>query len=322
VLYREYEVKERDWTVIIVPHATGAQRTVFLSRRRIKVVAAFLMVCVAVLVRFGYGYLQVYQTADRLSSAERSNAAMSERIESLEERNKTLNHHVDSLNEDMTEIVELEQRIRELAGLTKKPAGGDITEVAIGGRGGPADEDDGFFTGYDPAATEGGVNRSFDDMVDHISEYKTKLADLTAVIETERRRMQSLPCIHPTDGTGVWKSSSYGWRKNPFSGNRQFHQGIDFAGPLGTPVIAAGDGKVESAKWDNGLGWFVVIDHGFGYRTRYGHNEKLVVKVGETVKRGDTLALLGSTGKSTGPHVHYEVLLNGKAQDPAKHFLD
>jgi len=97
---------------------------------------------------------------------------------------------------------------------------------------------------------------------------------------------------------------------------------VDIAGQLGSPLVATGKGHVVTAKRDVELGWMVELDHGSGIRTRYGHGEKLLVKEGDIVERGQTIALLGNTGKSTGPHVHYEVLVNGKAQNPVKYFLD
>ena len=112
-------------------------------------------------------------------------------------------------------------------------------------------------------------------------------------------------------------SSPFGERIDPFTGSEEFHEGIDFAAPMGTPIRAVAAGVVTWAGPMGGYGNLVQIDHGDGYSTRYGHSEKVLVHVGETVKRGDVIALVGDTGYSTGPHVHFEVLKNGHEINPA-----
>ncbi|MDY6943053.1 MAG: M23 family metallopeptidase [Pseudomonadota bacterium] len=115
-----------------------------------------------------------------------------------------------------------------------------------------------------------------------------------------------------------WLSSPYGVRNDPISGRRAFHDGIDFAGKTGSPVIAVADGLVAQVGARQGYGKLIEINHGNGYRTRYGHNSEVLVAVGEKVSRGQQIARMGSTGRSTGPHVHFEVLHNGKTINPRK----
>jgi murein DD-endopeptidase MepM/ murein hydrolase activator NlpD len=113
-------------------------------------------------------------------------------------------------------------------------------------------------------------------------------------------------------------TSSYGRREHPKTGKKDFHSGIDLAGKPGTPVIATADGVVSFAGWGGANGNLVVLEHGFGYSTFYAHNKKVVVKVGQQVKRGDVIAHIGSTGNSTGPHVHYEVWKDKRHLNPYK----
>ena len=115
-----------------------------------------------------------------------------------------------------------------------------------------------------------------------------------------------------------WLSSHYGWRSDPFGGNQQFHKGMDFAGKENSEIIAAGGGMVTYSGKRYGYGNLVEITHGNGYITRYGHNKMNLVSKGEVVKKGKPIALMGSTGRSTGPHVHFEVIKDGKKIDPAK----
>jgi murein DD-endopeptidase MepM/ murein hydrolase activator NlpD len=116
-----------------------------------------------------------------------------------------------------------------------------------------------------------------------------------------------------------WLSSYYGIRKDPFNGKPSMHKGIDFAGKEGTGVVATGSGVVSWASNRYGYGELVEINHGNGLKTRYGHNKTIVVKVGDVVSKGQVIAKMGSTGRSTGPHVHYEILKNDRQIDPLKY---
>jgi murein DD-endopeptidase MepM/ murein hydrolase activator NlpD len=116
--------------------------------------------------------------------------------------------------------------------------------------------------------------------------------------------------------------SSYGMRIHPITKVRTMHEGMDFSARTGTPIYATGDGRVTFAGRDNsGYGMYVIIDHGYGYKTLYAHLYKTLVKKGQRVRRSDIIALVGNTGKSTGPHLHYEVRLNGKPVDPRNYYF-
>ncbi len=133
------------------------------------------------------------------------------------------------------------------------------------------------------------------------------------------RVLNSVPSQLPTHG---YVSSGFGTRRSPFSRRRVHHNGVDFAVPRGSPVYATADGDVTFSGWYHGLGKMVVVDHGYGIVTRYGHNSGLVAKVGDHVQRGEIIAKAGSTGRSTGSHVHYEVWINDHAIDPARFMFD
>lgn len=129
----------------------------------------------------------------------------------------------------------------------------------------------------------------------------------------------SVPTISPLGG---WVTSDFGMRRSPLSGQRQFHQGVDIASPFGSPVLATGDGVVTYAERAGGLGNKVVIDHGYGVSTVYGHNSQLLVNAGDKIKRGQLIAKVGSTGRSTGPHLHYEILVDGVPVNPKKFIFE
>ena len=156
-----------------------------------------------------------------------------------------------------------------------------------------------------------------DELDQELADREQKLSVLEAVLVSRSLSERVLPSGKPV-GDG-WLSSRYGKRNDPFSGKREFHKGIDFAGKMGTDIIAVGDGVVSYSGKKGGYGHMVEINHGNGYVTRYGHNYKNMVKVGDTVKKGELIALMGSSGRSTGPHVHFEVLRNGKTVNPSRY---
>jgi murein DD-endopeptidase MepM/ murein hydrolase activator NlpD len=136
--------------------------------------------------------------------------------------------------------------------------------------------------------------------------------------------LKCIPAIQPVANKGLERTSSgFGWRIHPWYKIRIFHPGIDFAAPIGTEVYATGDGVVEKTESSfHGYGISVMIDHGFGYKTRYAHLSAFKVTVGQKIKRGDIIGLVGNTGLSTGPHLHYEVLKNKEIVNPINYFFN
>jgi murein DD-endopeptidase MepM/ murein hydrolase activator NlpD len=132
--------------------------------------------------------------------------------------------------------------------------------------------------------------------------------------EQNSRTKASIPSREPVDN--VHLSSNFGSRSDPFNGHKRLHQGIDIPGPLGTPIYATADGVVQRAEWSSGYGNLVEINHGNGLETRYGHMSKLIAQPNERVRRGQLIGLMGSTGRSTGSHLHYEVRIAGSAVNP------
>jgi len=143
--------------------------------------------------------------------------------------------------------------------------------------------------------------------------------DLIKQLEQKRNKLASTPSIRPVEG---WITSKFGYRTSPFTGQNDFHSGIDISNRSGTEVIATADGKISYAARKMYIGNVVVIDHGDGLNSRYGHLKKILVKQGQEIKRGDVIALLGNTGQSTGPHVHYEIHLNGTPVNPLNYILN
>lgn len=141
--------------------------------------------------------------------------------------------------------------------------------------------------------------------------------DLTEMAKSKAEMMASIPAIQPVDSRKTRGGiSGFGIRIHPVYKIRKMHSGIDFTAPSGTPIYATGDGRVEAAGFDGGYGHRVIINHGYSYKTLYGHMSKFIVKAGQQVKRGDLIGHVGNSGTSSGPHLHYEVHKNGKPVNP------
>jgi murein DD-endopeptidase MepM/ murein hydrolase activator NlpD len=145
------------------------------------------------------------------------------------------------------------------------------------------------------------------------------LQELQAYFQDQKSLLASTPSVWPARG---WVTSDFGQRLDPYTAERVMHQGLDIAAPHGKEVYSPSDGTVVFAGLEGGYGNVIVIDHGYGIKTRYGHLSRLMVKAGDRIKRGALIAAVGNTGRSTGPHLHYEVRVNGIPQNPRKFILE
>lgn len=161
------------------------------------------------------------------------------------------------------------------------------------------------------------------DMLDRQIYVQIKSFDkLKELAGQQQDRLSHIPAIQPISELDLRQmASGYGYRIDPVYGTGKFHEGMDFASDVGTPVYATGDAKVESAKWHSGYGNLIVLDHGYNYTTRYAHLSEMNVRAGQQVKRGDLIGKVGNTGKSTGPHLHYEVRFKGIPQNPVNYYF-
>jgi murein DD-endopeptidase MepM/ murein hydrolase activator NlpD len=196
------------------------------------------------------------------------------------------------------------ERIVERAGLDREAFGFDRPPAV----GGPEDAAD---TVVPPAE----ITRLFGAISAQFDERERQLSLLNGLIEDRNLDRQSSVAGRPV--ASGWVSSEYGYRVDPFSGRRAWHGGVDFAGAEGSRVVAVAAGIVTRAGLERGYGNMVEIDHGDGLVTRYGHNHENRVAVGDLVKKGDVVALMGKTGRASGPHVHFEVTKDGHSMNPA-----
>jgi murein DD-endopeptidase MepM/ murein hydrolase activator NlpD len=158
----------------------------------------------------------------------------------------------------------------------------------------------------------------FKKVRDVVSNIEVKIHELDQYLLDKESILKSTPTILPSNG---WITSYFGHRLSPYAGKIKMHEGLDVGAPFGTPIVAPADGIVTFSGLKAGFGLFIQIDHGYGIETLYAHSQKLIVKKGDRVSRGDLIAKVGSTGYSTGPHLHYEVRVNGIAVDPLYYVL-
>ncbi len=217
-----------------------------------------------------------------------------------------LQAQAERLEAELTSLRAEEARLRLSAGLD--PLHDDVLTVGVGG------------SQYVPPQTDADYAQlRLDQLGRALGLLKSSFAQVEISLVERAQEWRKVPCTHPVPGSLI--VSQFGMRTHPVLGVWAMHEGTDFGARKGTPVAATADGVVKSSGWKPGFGYAVMIDHGGGYSTRYAHNSKNKVKKGDRVRRGDVVALLGGTGLSTGPHLHYEVRVNGMPKDPLQFIL-
>jgi len=213
------------------------------------------------------------------------------------------------LQAQMLRIDGLGARLAKLAGLKPQELTAAPQDSSNAGRGGPA-----------PTMTRelsvGEFSALLAQLSRQVNERSDQLGVLEALLVNDSANKKFLPTLSPIEDG--WFSSNFGWRLDPFTGQKSFHEGIDFPAEVGTPIEAAASGKVVYADVHPAYGKMLEIDHGNGLVSRYAHCSSLSVKEGDLVVRGQRVGTVGSTGRSTGPHLHFEVRLNGAPQNPAR----
>lgn len=230
----------------------------------------------------------------------------------LSENFTELEQTIASLQADYGTLVAKEKAIRTIFDLPEIDP-----EARMLGVGGPVDPEMETVTLSTAEALE--VADDVDELLRLSKFERERYQEVFDMLAEKRDLLDHTPSILPARG---YFSRGFGHKEDPFTGFKQFHSGLDIANKKGTPIYATADGKVVSVRVNGGLGKMIAINHGFGYKTRYAHLDKYNIKVGQKVKRGDIIAYMGNTGYSTGPHLHYEVLKNGKSVNPYKYILN
>ncbi len=285
-------------TVIIVPHNKAKFFKFSFSTRAAVVtgiaMAAALILSVVAIVYTGTGVTRRAEVA-RLRKENRQ----------LESVNGQLAKTISQVQARLDEFEERTKRLALAAGM--KTDGGVLPEQGGGrerfGRGGPYDR----------------VPESPSELKLQAGWIGSHLDEVEKALVTRSRLLAGTPSVAPTMGV---ITDGFGRRRDPFTGRRAYHRGLDIAARVGTPVMAPADGVVVFAGHERGYGRVIRLSHGFGYTTVFGHLSKIMVRPGDVVRRGETIGLVGSSGRSTGPHLHYEVRVDGKAVNPLYYILN
>jgi len=299
------------WTFLLVRDGHSAIKQYALSSRRLQVLVGGGLLAAIILI--GYALTIGVDGYARLRSAQ-----LDTRNTVLQDELQEFQMRVDHLESTLNQIAQNDARFRSIAGLESIDS--EVLEAGVGGPGLVGPEAHSLWT-IDPSISENLFEVSYDlnQLERRARLLSSSLEEATDSLLAHRDLLESTPSILPTPG---WLSSSYSEsRMHPIHNRPLPHPGVDISAPKGTSIYAAAKGKVIKAGWIVGYGLTIEIDHGFGYVTLYGHASELVASQGEEVQRGDVIARVGSTGIATSPHLHYEVRVQGIAQNPANFIL-
>jgi murein DD-endopeptidase MepM/ murein hydrolase activator NlpD len=303
-------VNKKKYTIMILPDETTRVRKYRVPRSMVR----GLLVAIAVVI-FGLGYLvtDYYGVKKMVAELDRL------RLEARQQQQQlvTFAKSFDDLQGEMTRLRQFDMKLRVMTDLE-----GVVYPEQIMGIGGenpePFNPLEGELSFQDPTIISS-MNRSMDRFKTEVTIQERSFQELVEYLEDQKSLLKSTPSIWPVKG---WLTSTFGYRSSPFTGRRELHKGLDIATRSGTPIIAPADGLVVFAGREGGFGNMIIVDHGYGITTRFGHCSSLEAKLGQKIKRGDVIARIGSTGRSTGPHVHYEVAVNGVSVNPSRYILN
>jgi len=289
-------LSEKRFTILVIPEGSHQVRRFGVRLSVLKGIAAAAVVLVLGLAGLITDYVLNNLDRQELERLQVENLAQREDLHKLVVK-------LDGLRQEIVVLAQNDAKVRVMAKLSAPKSDSMV------GVGGPATQED--------------VNREFSDIQQRIDEVRRQIdlrresqEEIQGILNDQRSLLAAKPVGWPVKG---WLTSSFGMRRDPFNGRRKMHEGLDIAARTGTAVIATADGIVSSVKAEPGYGKVVIVDHGYGYRTIYGHNSQYYVNVGQRVRRGERIAAVGNTGRSTGSHVHYEIRLNGVPVNPHKY---
>jgi murein DD-endopeptidase MepM/ murein hydrolase activator NlpD len=267
-----------------------------------------------------YDYYNLRQTTSHLENREIYISSQLEEIQNQRMQIQEFANEINLMKDKLLALNNFEKKIRIIANIEKN----DESENMFG-VGGSIPED--LDADIPLKEKHNSLMRDMHEQIEQLSRASVNQAggfeSLLKSLEDQQNLLASTPAIRPVPtNVKTWLTSKFGYRISPFTQRREFHKGYDISGRQGTPILATADGVVTFAGKKGLLGNAIVIDHGHGIITRYGHCEEFLKKRGDKVKRWEPIALMGNTGRSTGPHVHYEVHLNGIPVNPEKYILN
>jgi murein DD-endopeptidase MepM/ murein hydrolase activator NlpD len=299
---------KRRWTVVFVPHGSEPSKIIEVSYGLIKTAIGGMALGLAAALLVGYATMARTADLSRTAHLQDENSRLAQEIGELHGRLSTL-------SDTLTRISQRDARIRVLANL--EPIDPQVQAAGIGGPTLAARP--GLLNAGPTVRRSEEIRVDLNALIRRANLLASSFEEAKDSLASHSQRLAATPSIMPTQG---WLTSAFSsMREHPILHIARPHEGIDVTAPMGSPIEAPAAGVVTDAGWESGYGNTVTIDHGYGVTTKFAHASKLLVKTGQRVQRGQRIALVGNTGLATGPHLHYEVHVNGRPVDPLKYVL-
>ena len=313
---------QKKWNVLVVPNSPGKKVYTFRFSPKLVLTAAAMAASLFILTSTFVLYAGSVWRKSKL-----------EQVSELQTKMKFRDAQLSRLNQEFSALEELADKVREAYEIKSKRHKSAKPATESGGKGGPESVITNLDQLISPSEDSDDLQPNFvrerraPELLQVSLDLKDNFLELLDFIDTQRQDIQeikltSVPSLNPVLSPAAWISSGFGYRDDPINGNTRFHEGCDIVAPRGTPIAAPADGVVTFSGWREGLGRTLEVAHGKGYSTCYGHAEKLLKHEGDIIKRGDVLAYVGTSGRSTGPHLHYEVRRDGKLINPYKFLIE
>jgi murein DD-endopeptidase MepM/ murein hydrolase activator NlpD len=301
---------KKSYTLMLIPDHDSPVKRYQIQKSFLVQVGMGVMLLAGLALGASVHYFQVAKDAAENRILREENLTLRTQLKSVRERIEHIGSTLDRVerfDQKLRAVTLLSDPQRNLAmGPTEPEAGTGATT-------------DTQFTQLTTTETPKALMGRLDRLSAEATRQEQSLQELQAYFQDQKSMLASTPSIWPARG---WVTSDFGQRLDPYTAERVTHAGMDIAAPHGKEVYSPSDGTVVFAGLEGGYGNVIVIDHGYGIKTRYGHLAKMLVKAGDKVKRGALIAAVGNTGRSTGPHLHYEVRVNGIPQNPRKFILE
>jgi len=294
------------YTVLVLPDASSQIRKFHIAKPLLGVLA---VVASLIFVAFLFFIYQAVSLNGHMLELRRLRGTASQQAHLLEK--------IDRLGNEMVRLREFDFRLRTAAGLEARE--GENSLLGVGGADSLSSRALMVAAVAHQTPSTDNLTKELDRLSREMNDRSKSFQELIDQLEAKRSVLASTPTIWPVKG---WLTAGFGYRRSPFTGLRQMHEGVDISNTVGTPVVAPADGLVSYAGPLGGFGNVISIDHGHKISTFYGHLHRQRVSQGERVRRGDVIAFVGTTGRATGPHLHYEIQVNGSAVDPSKYVID
>ena len=296
-------------TLLVLPDGARKVRQLKISKPLFVLLPFFFLSAALLLTAMIWDYLSIKKELPRLANLQRENKQQKEQLAALAQE-------IDGISNGLAELKKFDSKLRTMVNLETRD---DQTQfLGIGGS-------DPSGSAQNPQGEKAHrklirlMHQSVGSIKKEISIQTNEKIELSKCLESQKSILACTPSLWPVKG---WVSSGFGYRISPFTNEREFHSGIDVPNRTNSPVISPADGVVCETGWDYGYGKILFVNHGYGLKTKYAHLEKVHVKLGQQVRRGEEIATVGSSGRTTGPHLHYEVHLNGVPVNPLRYILN